>query len=442
MPITYDTLKIEINQCPPDCRLCEEACAKEKGDSVISLSRIKPVHIPQLGFHAALTCIQCSQPRCQQVCPAGAIEKSPEDGTVRIDESKCVGCGLCTLACPYGGIYYDHQTQKSFKCDRCNGEPKCVEACPYQVISYVQNSPILSYLHEEDVVAPGTSACRGCPAELALRFTLRILGPNTILFTAPGCLISFVIGFGTQSGVRLAHFPTLLTNVASSMTGVSRYYKRIGRDVNLVAFVGDGSTVDAGFQPLSGAAERGENFIYICYDNEGYMNTGVQRSGSTPLGAQTTTTPAGAVRHGKAQNSKYLPLLLLFHGAPYVATANIAYPEDYARKLTKAMNVKDGLVYIHMLSPCPTGWGMREDRGFDACRLAVETNYFPLWEAEHGRVRLTHQVNNPKPIREYIGLMGKYSHLTADDVERVQESVNERYNEIEALASSGVPFKG
>ena len=433
---TFDTLKIEYDKCPPDCRLCEEACAKEKGENVISLSRIKPVHIPRVDFHSALTCVQCGQPRCLQICPAGAIEKSPEDGVVRVDEAKCVGCGLCTLACPYGGIYYDTQTQKSFKCDRCDGNPKCVEACPYGVITYVRNSPILSYLHDEDPMSPGTSACRGCPAELALRLTLRILGKNTVVFTAPGCAVSFVLGTGNQAHIRIANYPCLLTNVASSMTGIYRYYRRTGRDVNLVAFVGDGATVDIGFQALSGAAERGENFIYICNDNEGYMNTGIQRSGSTPWGAQTTTTPVGPARHGKEQAAKNLPLLMLFHGIPYVATATIAYPEDYARKLTKAKQVKNGLAYIHLFLPCTTGWGIAEDRGLDAARLAVETNYFPLWEAENGKMCLTQEVANPRPIHEYTDMMGKYSHLTAEDLDLLQDMVNDRYRVIKTLASS------
>ncbi len=440
MPTVYDTLKIEYNKCPPECRLCEEACAREKGEGVISLSRIKLTHAPQVNFHGAMTCIQCSQPRCLQICPAGAIEKSPVDGVVRIDESKCVGCGLCTVGCPYGGIYFSNQTQKSFKCDRCNGTPKCVEACPYQVITRVKNQPLFSYLHE-DVMSPGTTACRGCPAELAIRFTLRLLGKDTILFSTPGCVISMVFGFGTQANIRIAEFACLFDNVASSMTGVYRYYRSIGRDVKLVAFAGDGATVDIGFQALSGAAERGENFIYICYDNEGYMNTGVQKSSATPFGARTYTTPVGEYRHGKEQASKNLPLLMLFHEIPYVATANIAYPEDYAQKLIKATKVKDGLSYIHLFSPCTIGWGIPEDQGIDVARLAVETNYFPLWEAEHGKVHLTHEVTNPKPIHEYTSLMGKYSHLTPEDLDEVQEMVNNRYNLIYSLASSDILCK-
>ncbi|MBU2607848.1 MAG: NADH-dependent phenylglyoxylate, partial [Chloroflexi bacterium] len=189
-----------------------------------------------------------------------------------------------------------------------------------------------------------------------------------------------------------------------------------------------------GFQALSGAAERGDNLLYICYDNEGYMNTGVQRSSSTPYGAKTATTPVGPARHGKEQVAKNMPLLMLFHEIPYVATANIAYPEDYARKLTKAMQVKDGLAYIHLFIPCITGWGIPETASLDVCRLAVETNYFPLWEAEHGKVRLTKEIAIPRPIEEYVRMIGKYSHLTDEDIQRIHEMVNERYNLLKNLS--------
>ena len=200
MVTVYDTLKIEYGKCPPDCRLCEEACAREKGESILQLSRIKPVHIPHVNFHGAMTCVQCSQPRCRQICPAGAIEKDPEDGIVRINGSRCIGCGLCTLACPYGGIYYDTRTQQPFKCDRCDGDPKCVAACPYQLITCIRNSPVLDYWQEEDLVSPGISACSGCLAELGLRFTLRVLGKNIVLFSAPGCACAWMHGFGTKAG--------------------------------------------------------------------------------------------------------------------------------------------------------------------------------------------------------------------------------------------------
>lgn len=432
----YDTLRIEYGKCPPDCQLCEEACAKEKGKPSTLMSRIKTVHAPQVKHHGAMTCVQCSQAKCQQECPAGAIEKSPIDGVVRINEDKCVGCGLCTLACPYGGIYYNATTGETFKCDMCDGDPKCVAACPYNVLSYVKNRSITSYFQTEDMLSRGTSLCPGCPAEVALRLTLRVLGRNTILFSAPGCLTTTILGQETMPGTQLSAASCLLDNVASQMSGVRRYYKRIGRDVNLVAFVGDGATADIGFQALSGAAERRENLIYICYDNEGYMNTGVQRSGTTPYLAWTTTSPVGEMAHGKEQPSKNIPLLMALHNASYVATATIAFLEDYIQKLAKAMQVKDGMAYIHLYSPCPTGWRASPESTVQVSRLAVETNYFPLWEAEYGKIRITHKVSNPKPILELTKLMRKFSHLTEEELAELQQVTNNSFATIKNLADA------
>lgn len=299
----------------------------------------------------------------------------------------------------------------------------------------VEEASALEYLQVEDLLSPGTSGCIGCVAELSLRFTLRVLGKNVLLFTAPGCALTFALGLGTRAGVKLAQFPALLTNVASLMTGARRYYEHVGRSVKTVAFVGDCATVDIGFQALSGAAERQENLLYICYDNEGYMVCGAQRSGSTSLMARTTTSPVGKMRHGKEQNAKYMPLLMLFHGVSYVATATIAYPRDYARKLIKAMSVTEGMSYIHLFTPCVMGWEIAADGGLDVSSMAVETNYFPLWEAERGKVRLTEEIAEPRPIHEYTELSGKYSHLTGRDLVRLQEQVNARYDVIKTLAA-------
>ena len=431
MSILFDTLKIDYGKCPPDCRLCYEACVKAKGEPV---SRIKTVHVPQVNFHSALTCIQCSQPQCLLACPAGAMKKSSIDGLVRINEDKCVGCGLCTLACPYGGIYYNPTANKAFKCDVCDGEPKCVEACPYHVLSYIRNKPIENYLQELDLLTPGATPCLGCPAELALRFTLRVIGKDTIVFTAPGCMATTLMGLDTSVGTRTTCTSTLLTNVASVMTGVRRYYQHIGREVRLLAFVGDGATADAGFQSLSGAAERQENIIYICYDNEGYMNTGIQRSGTTPAKAWTTTSPVGKIARGKEQPSKNMPLIMACHGVAYVATASIAYLEDYARKLTRAIQLNKGMAYIHLYSPCPTGWRAPQDSAIQISRLAVETNYFPMWEAENGRIHLTQEISSPKPIAEFAKLMGKFSHLSKGELEQFQQLVNDNFSAIKDLA--------
>ena len=434
MKAFYDTLKLEYGACPPDCWACEEACAKARdGGNILEAGRIKSVHLPELSFNGAQTCIQCGEPDCQAVCPTGAITKDPKTGTVRIQEAKCVGCALCTLACQYAGVYYDQAKKRAFKCDRCDGDPQWVPACPYDVLSYSRNSVLRSYLKYEDAFTPGTGLCFGCPAELAVRITSRIIGPEAIIFGSPGCVSILTVGFGTQATVRLPSFMCLLDNTAASMTGVKRYFKKMGRDVRTVAFVGDGATVDIGFQALSGAAERGENIVYICYDNEAYMNTGIQRSGSTSYLAWTNTTPTGKVRRGKETPGKNVPLLMAFHGAPYAATATIGYLEDYAQKLEKALAVTDGLAYIHLLSPCPTGWRADTDSGMELCKAAVETNYFPLWEAEHGKFRITHQVKKSKPIGEFTRIMGRYSHLEGQALDELQRSVNERFALIQGL---------
>ncbi len=395
---------------------------------------IQALHTEEVPFHGAATCIQCSQPACSEVCPTGAIRKSDTDGIVRIAREKCVGCGLCMLACPYGGIYYDVNREKSTKCDLCGGEPECVGACPYGVLSLLKSQPIYDYLHE-DLLAQGAPLCAGCPAELAQRLTMRVLGKDAVYFNAPGCATVLLTGLGinTTTLTYVACIQCLLNNVASTMTGVKRYYRKQGRDVTCVAFVGDGATADIGFQALSGAAERGENIIYICYDNEGYMNTGIQRSSTTPLRGWTATTPVGTRRWGKDKPSKFVPLLMAFHGIPYVATATIGYLEDFVEKLLKAKTIKDGMAYIHLFSPCPTGWRFDPSDDIRVSRMAVETNYFPLWEAESGKFRLTHQIANPKPVQEFTKLMGKFSHLREEDIAEVQKLVDSRFTMIQKL---------
>lgn len=431
------TLNIKDNACPADCHLCEDAC-RDRGLSE-DLNVISRVDLPEGKYHGVLSCIQCGEPRCVEMCPTGAITKSETDGIVRIKSEKCVGCALCTLACPYGGIYYSSKQKKSFKCDLCEGQPECVKACPHGILSLINNQPITSQFQIEDPLSHGTALCPGCPAETAHRFTLKVLGKEVILIGAPGCACAMILGVETPAGVKAPEsvpcHMALLTNVASVMTGMKRYYQKIGRDVKVVSFVGDGATADIGFQPLSGAAERGENIIYICYDNEAYMNTGIQRSSTTPLGAWTTTTEVGPYQQGKSKVGKYVPLLMALHGGvAYSATATIAYPLDYARKLKKAMAIKDGLVYIHLFSPCPVGWRGADDSAMEMCEAAVATNYFPLWEAEYGVFSITQAVKNPKPVQEFTRLTDRFRHLRKEDLEGLQRSVDQRMDTIQKLA--------
>ena len=194
-------------------------------------------------------------------------------------------------------------------------------------------------------------------------------------------------------------------------------------------------TSDVGFQSLSGSAERGENLIYICLDNEGYMNTGNQRSGTTPRFSRTTTTPVGEMGRGKQREPKNVPLLMAFHGVPYVATATVAFPEDYIRKLSKAMAVEDGIAYLHVLVPCPTGWRASAGDSLELSKLAVETGYFPLWEADDGDFKLNFPAKNLKPIKEFTKLMGRFNHLTEEELGELTKLSRTRLRTIERLAT-------
>jgi pyruvate/2-oxoacid:ferredoxin oxidoreductase beta subunit len=295
---------------------------------------------------------------------------------------------------------------------------------------------IFDYFNEvEDPYAGGVAWCAGCILELTARYVPKVLGKDIVLVGCPGCSAPVLYGQNLGAWHRMAYLSALMTGVASSATGISRYYRKIGRDATVVCFTGDGCSADVGFQPLSGAAERNEHIIYITYDNEGYMNTGYQRSSTTPLGASTSTTPAGTASHGKPTPSKNLPLLMAIQGAAYVATATLSHLDDFARKLTKAKEkIKEGFVYIHIFAPCVMGWRIETDMSIQVCRMAVRTNYFPLWEAENGRFHLTHEVSAPRPIREYIQLVRKFSHLKETDIAEFQQMVDRRYALIKRLS--------
>jgi pyruvate/2-oxoacid:ferredoxin oxidoreductase beta subunit len=290
-------------------------------------------------------------------------------------------------------------------------------------------SKVFDYFCDEDPFAGGLSSCPGCPLELALRLLGRILGSQDLVMTGtPSCSNPVMTGQNVGAWHKLTAYCTLMTGAAANATGLSRQYRRSGQDATVVCFNGDGCAADIGFQSLSGAAERGENFIYVCYDNEGYMNTGVQRSSTTPIGAKTTTTPVGPKRRGKSTRRKNLPLLMAMHRVPYAATATLSHLEDFAKKLLKAKEKKnEGLAYVHLFAPCPTGWGVPTHQTIEVCRNAVRTHYFPLWEAEEGIFTLTHQVNKPKPITEYTKLIKKFRHLKEDELERIQKEVDYEY---------------
>jgi pyruvate/2-oxoacid:ferredoxin oxidoreductase beta subunit len=297
---------------------------------------------------------------------------------------------------------------------------------------------IFDYFQEaEDQYAGGVAWCAGCTLELTARFVPKVLGKDIVLVGCPSCSAPVLYGQNLGTWHRMSYFSSLMTGVASSATGISRYYRKIGRDATIVCFTGDGCSADVGFQPLSGAAERNERIIYITYDNEGYMNTGYQRSSTTPLGASTSTTPAGTVSHGKPTPAKNLPLLMAMHGAAFVATATLSHLDDFAKKLTKAKEKsKEGFVYIHVFAPCVMGWRIETDMSIQVCRMAVRTNYFPLWEAENCRFRLTHEVANPRPVQDFLRSVRKFSHLKEADIAEFQQMVDQRYAVIKRLCTA------
>ncbi len=296
---------------------------------------------------------------------------------------------------------------------------------------------VTEYYQGEDQFSGGVAFCSGCTLEHNLRFISRVLGKDAIFVGTPSCSAPVLNGANTGAWHKHAHYACTMTGVASSATGLTRAYQKAGKEATVVCYTGDGCAMDVGFQPLSGAAERNEKMIYICYDNEGYMNTGIQRSSGTPFGAATSTTQVGSEGRGKTTGSKNMPMVMAMHEVPYVATATLSHLEDYAKKLVKAKEAaKHGFAYLHVFTPCNVGWKMPTDASIQVCRTAVQTNYFPLWEAENGVFRMTHQVKTPKPVEQLTGLLGKFKHLKQDELASLQGLVDHRFRVVKALCDS------
>jgi len=300
-----------------------------------------------------------------------------------------------------------------------------------------KRNKVFDYYTCEDQFSGGVAWCAGCPLELIARTVPKVLGNKVVTVGTPSCSAPVLHGQNLGAWHKLSYLACVMTGVASSATGLARYYHRTGQEATVVAFTGDGCATDIGFQTLSGAAERNEKFIYLAYDNEGYMNTGNQRSSSTQKGAATTTTPVGKVGKGKPTAQKNMTMLMLMHKPRYMATANPAYPEDFAKKLLKAKEAaKEGFVYLHVFSPCPVGWRIDSNLVIEVCRTAVRTNWFPLWEAENGKPRITVEVSSPKPITEFTKLMRKFSHLKEGGLAELQQQVDERYAFLKMLVDA------
>ncbi|GHV12473.1 pyruvate ferredoxin oxidoreductase subunit beta [Fibrobacterales bacterium] len=268
----------------------------------------------------------------------------------------------------------------------------------------------------------GHKACAGCGGTIAVRLALKALGERVFVTVPAGCMSA--VGFlYPQMAFTVNSIISTFAGTASMLTGIRAAANAKGlKDVFVVGFAGDGGTADIGIQALSGAIERGDKIIYICYDNEAYMNTGIQRSSATPFGASTTTSPAGSVIGGNRLGKKDMFSIVAAHNIPYAATASIAYPHDYIKKVKKAA-ATDGPSYIHILAPCPTGWGSENNQTVNLARLAVETGLWQLKEFAGGEVKITHKPKELKSIEEYLRLQKRFRHLNAADVDRVKESI-------------------
>jgi pyruvate ferredoxin oxidoreductase beta subunit len=287
--------------------------------------------------------------------------------------------------------------------------------------------------------APGHRACIGCGEALAVRLACKALGQNIIIANATGCM-EIVSSPLPYTSWRVPWIHTLFENTAAVASGIEAGLKimmkkgRIAQsDIKVVAMAGDGGTSDIGLQALSGALERGHDFLYICFDNEAYMNTGIQRSSATPYGAATTTSPAGKVSIGQFSWKKDMPAIAAAHNIPYVATACPSYPFDLMAKVAKGAAVK-GPAYVQILSPCPTGWRCSTDLSVRVGRLAVETGMFPLYEVEDGKYKLSLDFPKLRPVTDYMKLQGRFRHLSEETVKQIQQRVEKEYARLKEKA--------
>ncbi len=295
-------------------------------------------------------------------------------------------------------------------------------------------------LPKEEPLAPGHRACQGCGEVLALRMVMKALGTDVIVCNATGCMEIVTSPFPHTSW-RVPWIHIAFENAAAVASGVEaalKVLKRHGRfpktrHVDVVAIAGDGGTADIGLQALSGALERGHDFVYVCLDNEAYMNTGVQRSSCTPYGAMTTTSPPGERSFGQMTWKKNVPAIAVAHGIPYVATASPAFFLDLMNKVKKAALVK-GPAYIHIYAPCPTGWGTKGEDSIKLARLAVDTKVFPLYEVIEGKYYLTRKITKPKPVEEYLKAQRRFRHLTPDHIAEIQRRVDAEYERLVKLS--------
>jgi pyruvate ferredoxin oxidoreductase beta subunit len=289
----------------------------------------------------------------------------------------------------------------------------------------------------EEFIPGGHRACQGCAEVLAVRIILKALGPDTIMACATGCMEIISSPLPTTSWtipwihVAFENAAAVAAGIESGLKALMRKGRLPLKKINVVGMAGDGGTADIGLQALSGALERGHDMVYVCLDNEAYMNTGIQRSSATPYGASTTTSPAGKVSIGQKTPKKPMPEIAAAHNIPYVATASSAYPLDLYKKAVRA-SATPGPAYLHVLSVCPTGWRIPTEKAIAYGKLATQCGVFPLYEVIDGQYHLSMDFKNLKPLTEYFQGHGRFRHLTPAQVEEIQGRVQRDWERLKA----------
>jgi pyruvate ferredoxin oxidoreductase beta subunit len=268
-------------------------------------------------------------------------------------------------------------------------------------------------------IESGHRACLGCGQALAARLVTEAAGPDVMVANGTGCLEVFTTPW-PESAWRLPWIHSLFENAGAIASGMEAAMKAQGKSTKIIAMGGDGSTFDIGFQALSGMMERNHNVLYVCYDNEAYMNTGIQRSSSTPHAAATTTSPVGKERMGKRHMKKDIITIIAAHHIAYAATASVAYPSDMRKKVRRAMAI-EGATFLQIHAPCPLGWGYNDALSIEVARLAVQTGLFPLIELERGELTGAMPLRHPTPVSAYLKMQQRFSHLFKDDPRALEE---------------------
>jgi pyruvate ferredoxin oxidoreductase beta subunit/2-oxoisovalerate ferredoxin oxidoreductase beta subunit len=294
---------------------------------------------------------------------------------------------------------------------------------------------IAAGLPRAEYIFSGHTACPGCSAAVTIRHLTKALGKKTVFVITASCF-SIIAGQPPLRTFDLNVFHCPFPSSASVGGGLKRGLLAAGdSETQVVVLAGDGGTFDIGLQGLSAAAERNEDIIFICYDNEAYMNTGMQRSSASPLGSQSNTTPAPRT---KQNPKKDIMAIIAAHAVPYAATATIAYPRDLLAKFEKAKSIK-GFRFFHLMCPCPPGWGIDSDESIELSRLAVETGVFPLCEIEDGdRVTITHHPEKLRPMEDYLLRQRRFSTMTPADRQKVQEFVSRKWRKLLAAAEATI----